>query len=192
MPRINRRLRGVQHITAAQMEILEFGTQMYNPAVLVDVSQASSVKSEPLFENAAHRRAVWSKVREELMAAAAPGERPRAYYSLELRITNPPNTWYEQLGVLESRGLLREGEEAAVEHVIQELNPEQSANFLSIFDDPERALSSSHSRYQLRRFAAEFEFASGWHARRGRVELAERYRNRAAIAMALLESLYAA
>jgi hypothetical protein len=190
MPRINRRLRGVEHVTAAQIENLEFGTQLYKPAVPVEVSEASSVKGEPLFENAAHRRAVWAKVREELMSAAAPGERPRAYYSLELRIPNPPHAWHEQLCLLESRGLLREGEEAAVEHVIQELNPEQSPNFLSIFDDPERALGSPHSRYQLRRSAAEFEFAAGWHARRGREELAERYRNRAAIARSMLEALH--
>jgi hypothetical protein len=190
MSRISRHRGG--GITRAQIEALEFGTNIFSAPVMADVSEASSVKGKPLFENAAHRRAVWAKLREELMAAAGPGERPRAYYTLELRITKPPTIWFEQLAVLESRGLLRPGEDAAVEHVIRELDPEQSPNFLSVFDDPERALASSHSRYQLRRSAAEFEFASGWHARRGRVGLAERYRNRAAIAMSMLEALYAA
>ncbi len=169
MPRLRPAGRATGTLTNAQRETLEFGDR------ILDCHKGE------LFQSEAEARAAWRahglRLTEEFKR---PGQRPAAYYRYELHI-EPPRHWWEEAEILESRGLLSPHEEAALERTRRELAPDQGALYDAVF------AHQGWGEYTLRRFQAEFAFAAGWHGRRGRTALEEKYTRLAQAARAELE-----
>lgn len=181
MPRINRRSRAVRQrgLNDTQRQLLIQGD------VLVPHGD------EPGFASDAEERAAWRESRAELMAVdLGPGRRPHAYLKYDLRVSDPPIEWSGMMRILLENGLLSAEEQIRCEKAYPMLAPDQAATYCSAFEDAaglrrerERSMcgggSAEAHRYVLGRQREQFEFSATWHQRRGRPELAERYRLRA-------------
>jgi hypothetical protein len=98
-----------------------------------------------------------------------------------------PRNWWDEVAILESKGLLSAEETVAIEAKHRELDPDQGEYYLSSFLDAGRVEGMNFGAYMLRRSAEEYAFCSTWHARRGRPQLAQRYQCMARVVRGVLE-----
>ncbi len=157
-------------LTSAQRQLL-----LYDQVFIETPGEAG-------FANDQQARAAWKAHSAELMAEFGdqPGRRPAGWWAYKVGI-DPPAHWYQEAGELEARGLLSADETFRLEHTRRELAADQGDFASAIFD------RKDWGAYMLQRFHGEFTFAAGWHRRRGRAELEQKYERLAAVAAAELE-----
>lgn len=152
--------RGV--LTAAQYEDLLHGFRLI------------SGKDEPGFGSETDARAAWGINRAELMAAAAPGRRPAAYYRFDLDEQHAPGRWSQEIEFLERAGLIGPEELLRIEKTYGALSVNQEITFY------EPAGLHTLSVEVMRHTRDEWRFVAGWHSRRNRPELTIMFERRAA------------
>ena len=174
MPRRKRRGHALRGLTFGLRAILENG---YN---LIDSDD---------FENEAEERAAWVRYRDTIMSEwNKPGQRPAAWWKYEAGVDVPvrrpgdsfADEWFQQMDLLFERGMLTDEEQERCEVHHRELSPSPEGHAtvealrLSLKQGP-------WPGHMLRVRAGRCEFASRWHARRGRPERAEHYEELAGI-----------
>jgi len=168
MPRINRRLRaqeGSGRLTQPQHEQLLYGDPLGGGHA---------------FENPREEATAWRANRSELLAERhMPGMRPAGYFRFELKCDPAPG-WRAQIEELLKRELLDEAEILWAEDTYHCLDPNQPAELCKTFETVEGIRQLKLGADGLKSIAREFDLALLWHTWRGRAELAERYRTRAA------------
>jgi hypothetical protein len=123
--------------------------------------------------------ATWKRYRSELMADPnlRPGQRPAAFWRLDLQI-RPPSNWWEELAMLCEHKLVTPEEALLIERQHNVLSENTAA--WGAFDTAEGAHKQHFNPQVFACCQHEFEAAARWHAWRGRPELAEKYAQRAA------------
>jgi len=119
----------------------------------------------------AERLRLWRHHRATLMAACGPGARPWAYFVFDLLVDPAPGESWSQIGFLDERGLLSREEELLLERQVPDLAPGQDAR--------DRFFDAGYSTSTLQDVIEQAGMAERWHGKRGRVELAEKFRSRA-------------
>jgi hypothetical protein len=156
-------------LSATQFEILMFG----EPIIHRDGAG---------FDSPEHAKCAWAAHRAGLMVEphfTGAGRRPAAFFQFDLAVT-PPTKWWGSVKILEEHSLLSLDEMAAIERQHPMLSATQPATCCQAFETTEGIRASlgsgggSRGR-SLQPLARELEFAAGWHARRGRTTLAEKY-----------------
>lgn len=111
----------------------------------------------------------WRTWRGELLAEFGhrPGMRPAGYFRFDLKIDEELQP-LQMVHELDTRGLLDRDEAFLIEQSFGILRPRQGAEEFS------RA-HLSHTGHVLRRIADEYRIAAGWHQRRERQELADKF-----------------
>jgi hypothetical protein len=160
MPRKRKAARQFRHpneLTQCQREILFFG----EPLIPRGPTEA--------FSSAADIERAWRAHRAALMAAFdLPGQRPWAFWRVEIGLDPAPERWWEQAAELERLGLLSPAEEIRLERERPELAEDQGSLNATVLANPWGA-------YVLEGMRGRFGFAAAWHGRRGRTQLKEKY-----------------
>lgn len=139
-----------------------------------------------IFATEAEARASWRRYRADLLDAAEPGERPRAYFLFELGVKAPAR-WFDQLSLLLDRQLICEEEAIQIDLRTGLLCATQTARFFESFEDVTTVASQGFSVGSLKYLRCEFRTAERWHEWRNRAELSAKYKRLAAIVDAVIE-----
>jgi hypothetical protein len=139
-----------------------------------------------VFKSEAEASEAWRKYRRMLLERAAPGERPRAFYVLELHAPAPRRR-FDELSFLLDRALIGDEEAKLIDFDGGLYGSAQGAKFCSAFETTAGVCAQGLGTAGLRYLKGEFETAGRWHEFRDRAELSAKYKRLAAIVDAVIE-----
>lgn len=160
-------------LTPSQQEILIFGF-------------ALGGGDEAAFADVDDMRRCWRENRSSIMAEwNRPGARPMGFYQFDLALIGEhlPCSWWQELAILDTRGLLTADEVLLLErdHAVLAANQSAEPGYCGVGEPTSAAsLLTTEDRVRVRGESANFErFVASWHQKRGRAELVEKFRRRA-------------
>ncbi len=124
-----------------------------------------------------------------LLESCAPGERPAAFYRVELKVPRP-RRWFDELNFLLDRGLIGPEEARVLDIQAGLLSKGQGPRFCEAFESGAGVREQGLGVGGLRYLMGEFSTAARWHRFRERPELEDKYKRLSSIVETVLREDY--